>query len=311
MNLHETFTRAQYVEAADFIRSRTAHRPRLGLILGSGLNPLADEVVGADRIPYGDIPHFPRPGVEGHKGQLVVGQLAGQEVLIMQGRAHAYEGYTLQQVTLPVRVMNELGIGTLILTNAAGGLNPTFHAGDLMLINDHIGLMAIVGGNPLWGPNDPTLGPRFPAMNKAYDPELRALTRRVAAELGVGLREGVYIGLGGPTFETPAEVRFGRMIGGDAMRHVHRARGDRGATHGDARARHQRHQQRGYQRPGCPRRTQPRRGHGGRAGHGAEADGLAARRAGGTGTLNIGALDVRPRTSDAKWSDAQMRKAWR
>ena len=216
MNLHETFTRAQYVEAADFIRSHTAHRPRLGLILGSGLNPLADEVVGADRIPYGDIPHFPRPGVEGHKGQLVVGQLAGQEVLIMQGRAHAYEGYTLQQVTLPVRVMNELGIGTLILTNAAGGLNPTFHAGDLMLINDHIGLMAIVGGNPLWGPNDPTLGPRFPAMNKAYDPELRALTRRVAAELGVGLREGVYIGLGGPTFETPAEVRFGRMIGGDA-----------------------------------------------------------------------------------------------
>ncbi len=213
---NDTFTRAQYVEAADYIRSRTTHRPRLGLILGSGLNPLADEVVGADRIPYGDIPHFPRPGVEGHKGQLVVGQLAGQEVLIMQGRAHAYEGYTLQQVTLPVRVMNELGIGTLILTNAAGGLNPTFHAGDLMLINDHIGLMAIVGGNPLWGPNDPTLGPRFPAMNKAYDPELRALTRRVAAELGVGLREGVYIGLGGPTFETPAEVRFGRLIGGDA-----------------------------------------------------------------------------------------------
>ena len=216
MNLHETFTRAQYVEAADFIRSHTTHRPRLGLILGSGLNPLADEVVGADRIPYGDIPHFPRPGVEGHKGQLVVGQLAGQEVLIMQGRAHAYEGYTLQQVTLPVRVMHELGIGTLILTNAAGGLNPTFHAGDLMLINDHIGLMAIVGGNPLWGPNDPTLGPRFPAMNKAYDPELRALTRRVAAELGIELREGVYIGLGGPTFETPAEVRFVRMIGGDA-----------------------------------------------------------------------------------------------
>ena len=216
MNLHETFTRAQYAEAAEHIRSRTAHRPRLGLILGSGLNPLADEVVGADRIPYGDIPYFPRPSVEGHKGQLVIGQLAGQEVLIMQGRAHAYEGYTLQQVTLPVRVMNELGIGTLILTNAAGGLNPTFRAGDLMLINDHIGLMAIVGGNPLWGANDPALGPRFPAMNKAYDPELRALTRRVAAELGIGLQEGVYIGLGGPMFETPAEVRFARMIGGDA-----------------------------------------------------------------------------------------------
>ena len=167
MNLHETFTRAQYVEAADFIRSRTAHRPRLGLILGSGLNPLADEVVGADRIPYGDIPHFPRPGVEGHKGQLVVGQLAGQEVLIMQGRAHAYEGYTLQQVTLPVRVMNELGIGTLILTNAAGGLNPTFHAGDLMLINDHIGLMAIVGGNPLMGTQRSDSRPAFPGHEQS------------------------------------------------------------------------------------------------------------------------------------------------
>ena len=216
MNLHDTFTRAQYAEAANYIRSRTAHRPRIGLILGSGLNPLADEVTGADRIPYGEIPYFPRPGVEGHRGQLVVGQLVGQDVLIMQGRAHAYEGYTLQQVTLPVRVMGELGIEVLILTNAAGGLNPAFHAGDLMLINDHIGLMAMVGGNPLWGPNDPTLGPRFPAMNKAYDPDLRALTRRVAAELGIELRQGVYIGLGGPTFETPAEVRFGRMIGGDA-----------------------------------------------------------------------------------------------
>ncbi len=216
MNNYEAFTRAQYVEAADFIRSRTAHRPRVGLILGSGLNPLADEVMDADRIPYGDIPYFPQPGVEGHRGQLVVGQLVGQDVLIMQGRAHAYEGYTLQQVTLPVRVMGELGIEVLILTNAAGGLNPAFQAGDLMLINDHIGLMAMVGGNPLWGPNDPALGPRFPAMNKAYDPDLRALTRRVAAELGIELRQGVYIGLGGPTFETPAEVRFGRMIGGDA-----------------------------------------------------------------------------------------------
>ena len=216
MHLYETFTRAQYAEAADLIRSRTAHRPRVGLILGSGLNPLADEVTGADRIPYADIPHFPQPGVEGHRGQLVVGQLVGQDVLIMQGRAHAYEGYSLQQVTLPVRVMGELGIEVLILTNAAGGLNPAFQAGDLMLINDHIGLMAMVGGNPLWGPNDPTLGPRFPALNKAYDPDLRALTRRVAAELGIELRQGVYIGLGGPAFETPAEVRFGRMIGGDA-----------------------------------------------------------------------------------------------
>ena len=151
LNLHETFTRAQYVEAADFIRSRTAHRPRLGLILGSGLNPLADEVVGADRIPYGDIPHFPRPGVGGTRGSwLSATGRAGSAH--HAGSSACLRGLSLQQVTLPVRVMNELGIGTLILTNAAGGLNPTFHAGDLMLINDHIGLMAIVGGNPLWGP---------------------------------------------------------------------------------------------------------------------------------------------------------------
>ncbi len=213
---NDTFTRADYREAADAIRSRTAHRPTIGLILGSGLNPLADEVTDADRISYAGIPHFARPSVEGHVGQLVIGQLAGQDVLIMQGRVHAYEGNSFQQVTLPVRVMNELGIGTLIVTNAAGGLNPSFRAGDLMLINDHIGLMAMVGGNPLWGPNDDSLGPRFPAMNHAYDPNLRQLTRRVAAELGITLREGVYVGLGGPTFETPAEVRMLRMLGGDA-----------------------------------------------------------------------------------------------
>jgi len=216
MNLHESFTRGHYAEAADAIRARTTHPPRVSLILGSGLNPLADEVVNADRIPYGDIPHFSCPSVEGHAGQLVIGQLAGQDVLIMQGRVHAYEGYSLQQITLPIRVMGELGIGTLIVTNAAGGLNPGFRAGDLMLINDHIGLMAMTGGNPLWGPNDDTLGPRFPAMNKAYDPELRRLTRRIAANLGIELRQGVYVGLGGPTFETPAEVRFLRLIGGDA-----------------------------------------------------------------------------------------------
>lgn len=211
-----TLTRKDYREAADYIRSRTQHRPKVGLILGSGLNALADEMLEADRISYADIPHFLRPSVEGHAGQLVLGQLSGREVAILQGRVHAYEGHTQQEVTLPLRVLIDLGIETLIVTNAAGGLNPSFHAGDLMLITDHIGLMAMTGNNPLWGPNDASLGPRFPALNKAYDPALRHLAIRVAAGLGLELRQGVYVGLGGPAFESPAEVRFLRLIGGDA-----------------------------------------------------------------------------------------------
>jgi purine-nucleoside phosphorylase len=210
-------TRSYYQAAAAYIRERTAHRPQVGLILGSGLNSLADEVADADRIPFTDIPHFPHPTVVGHIGQLVIGKLAGKDVLVMQGRLHAYEGLSLQQIVLPVRVMHELGIGTLIVTNAAGGINPTYRAGDLMLISDHIGLMALTGGNPLWGPNDDTLGPRFPAMNNAYDPALRRLALQVAANLGLELHQGVYCGLGGPTFETPAEVRFLRLIGVDAV----------------------------------------------------------------------------------------------
>jgi purine-nucleoside phosphorylase len=213
---HETFSRADYREAADAIRARTRHHPRVGMILGSGLSALADEIEDADRIPYADIPYFPQPTVAGHAGQLVIGRLEGQDVAIMQGRGHAYEGLSLQRLTLPVRAMGELGIGTLIVTNASGGLNPAFRAGDLMLIVDHIGLMAMTGGTPLWGPNDEALGPRFPAMNRAYDPELRRLAVRLAAQLGIELRQGVYVGLGGPTYETPAEVRFLRMIGGDA-----------------------------------------------------------------------------------------------
>lgn len=213
---HDIFTRSHYREAADAIRARTMYRPKVGLILGSGLNALADEVLAADRTPYSEIPHFPRPSVGGHVGQLVIGELEGHEVAILQGRAHAYEGYSLQEVTFPVRVLAELGVNTLLVTNAAGGLNPVFRPGDLMLIVDHIGLMAMTGGNPLWGPNDDSLGPRFPAMNKAYDPALRKLALKVAADLGIELRQGVYVGLGGPTFETPAEVRFLRLIGGDA-----------------------------------------------------------------------------------------------
>lgn len=218
---HEVFTREQYTATADFLRQRTAHRPTIGLILGSGLNALADEVAGvagapADRIPFADVPGFVAPTVMGHQGQLIFGNLAGREVVIMQGRVHAYEGHSLQRVTLPVRVMAELGVRTLIVTNAAGGVNKQYRAGDLMLITDHIGFMALVSGNPLWGPNDETYGPRFPAMNNAYDRELRRLALQVAADLGIELHQGVYGGLGGPTFETPAEVRFLRMVGVDA-----------------------------------------------------------------------------------------------
>ncbi|PKO23313.1 MAG: purine-nucleoside phosphorylase [Chloroflexi bacterium HGW-Chloroflexi-1] len=214
---YEVFSRAQYQEAADAIRRRTAHRPQVGLILGSGLNPLADEVANADRISYADVPYFPGTSVAGHVGQLVIGELSGQTVLIMQGRTHAFEGVSLQRITLPVRVMHELGIHTLMVTNAAGGINPEFRAGDLMLIVDHLGLMAMTGGNPLWGPNDESLGPRFPAMSKAYTPALRRLALEVAARAGIPLRQGIYGGLSGPAFETPAEVRFLRLIGVDAV----------------------------------------------------------------------------------------------
>ena len=215
--MDEFLTRAHYEEAAAVVRSLTTRRPQVGLILGSGLNALADETRDADRIPFAAIPHYGETSVAGHRGQIVIGSLAGQEVFIMQGRIHAYEGISLQRVTLPVRVMHELGVHTLIVTNAAGGINPDYRAGDLMLIEDHIGLMAMTGGNPLWGPNDDSLGPRFPAMNKAYDPALRRLALAVAEERGIELRRGVYVGLGGPTFETPAEVRLLRMLGGDAV----------------------------------------------------------------------------------------------
>jgi purine-nucleoside phosphorylase len=216
MTQPESFTRAHYQEAAAAIRRGTRHQPKIGLILGSGLNPLADAVAGANRIAYADIPYFPPPGVAGHAGQLVIGRLADHDMLIMQGRAHAYEGVSQQHAALPVRVMHELGITLLIVTNAAGGINPDFRAGDLMLIVDHIGLNALVGHNPLWGPNDETLGPRFPALSKAYDPALRRLAVEVAAGQGIPLRQGVYCGLAGPAFETPAEVRFLRLIGADA-----------------------------------------------------------------------------------------------
>jgi purine-nucleoside phosphorylase len=209
--------RADYVEAAAHIRAATDHKPALGLVLGSGLSGLADAVERADVIPYGAIPKWPVSTVHGHSGRLVIGELEGKSVLVMQGRVHFYEGYSMQQITMPVRVMQQLGIATLVLTNAAGGLNPDFDAGDLMLIRDHINMPGLAGNNPLRGANEEQLGPRFPDMTAAYDPALRELARAVAAEQGLSLREGTYVYVGGPSFETPAELRYLRQIGGDAV----------------------------------------------------------------------------------------------
>lgn len=217
MSEYTWFTPAKAQEAAAFIRSRTSLRPQVGLILGSGLNSLADDVAGADIIPYGEIPHFPQSTIVGHAGRLVIGRLDGLPLLVMQGRTHGYEGLPLQETTFPVRVLHELGVHTLIVTNAAGGINPAFQAGDLMLITDHIGFAAMAGFNPLLGPNQDELGPRFVDMLRAYDPALRRVTLQVASQLGIPLRQGVYVGLSGPTFETPAEVRFLRVAGADAV----------------------------------------------------------------------------------------------
>ena len=210
-------TLEQIDQAADEVRKRTSHKPRVGIILGSGLNDLADSVQRADVIPYADLPNWPISTVHGHAGQLVIGELEGQTVFIMQGRIHFYEGYSLSQITLPVRVMQRLGLEIMIVTNAAGGVNPDFSPGDVMLITDNLNLMGMTGMNPLMGPNLDELGPRFPDMSQAYDRKLMDIARRVASQTGIALREGVYCGLSGPSFEGPADLRFLRMIGADAV----------------------------------------------------------------------------------------------
>ena len=211
------FSQSDFEASAATIQRRTEVRPRVGLILGSGLSTLADAVEDGVVIPYGEIPHFPVSTVEGHVGRLVVGWLEGQAVAVMQGRAHYYEGYSMAEIAFPVRVLQVLGIEILVITNAAGGLNSEFRAGDPMLITDHINLIGMSGLNPLRGPNLDDLGPRFPDMSRAYDPELRALAQQVACEADVVLREGVYICLAGPSFETPADLGFLRVIGADAV----------------------------------------------------------------------------------------------
>ena len=211
------YVHADYVTAAEMIRAKIKITPTVGLILGSGLGSIADSVQDAVRIETHTIPGWPRSTVEGHKGQLVIGHLDGQPVCVLQGRAHFYEGNTMAQSTFSVRVMKLLGIQTLIVTNAAGGLNVDFKAGDLMMITDHINLPGMVGFNPLMGVNDSEFGPRFPGMTVPYDRELSSLARKTAAEEGIMLREGVYICLSGPNYETPAEVRMLRFWGADAV----------------------------------------------------------------------------------------------
>lgn len=210
-------TQTHAAEAATAVRQLTRYQPTIGLVLGSGLNALAESIQNPDIIPYEQIPHWPVSTVAGHGGRLVIGRLEGQTVLVQQGRAHFYEGYTMQQITLPVRVMHLLGIRTLILTNAAGGINPHFEPGDLMLITDHINFLGLAGHNPLRGPNDDAIGPRFPDMTRPYDPHLRQIAQQVAQANRLTLQEGVYAYVAGPSFETPAELRFLRTVGADAV----------------------------------------------------------------------------------------------
>lgn len=201
-------------EAADYIKAQGVTEPWLGMILGSGLGGVADEIENAIHISYHDIPHFPVSTVSGHKGELVYGDLGGKKVLAMSGRIHFYEGYDIRQVVFPVRVMHLLGIDHLMVMNAAGGINENFHAGELMLITDQINN---TGTNPLIGPNDDDLGPRFVDMSQPFDAEMMATTRNVAKKLNIKLQEGVYVGVTGPMYETPAEIRMFRMMGADAV----------------------------------------------------------------------------------------------
>jgi purine-nucleoside phosphorylase len=206
--------RQKIKETADFLRSRSTTSPKVGIILGSGLGSLADQVQDAVRLPYSEIPNFPVSTAPGHKGNLVLGSLQGKPVMVMQGRFHAYEGYTQQQVVFPVRVMQAMGVETLIVTCALGGLNFRYAAGDLVAIVDHINL---TGSNPLIGPNDPEQGDRFPVMFDCYRPELIALAREVAMREGIRLHEGVHAGITGPAFCTKAELRYLTKIGADTV----------------------------------------------------------------------------------------------
>jgi purine-nucleoside phosphorylase len=201
-------------EAAGFVESLTRKAPVVGIMTGTGLGDIAETMAMESVVEYEDIPHFPRTTAIGHTGKLLLGSLQGKQVITMQGRFHLYEGYTPQEVTFPIRVMQELGVNAVVLSNAAGGINPDYRQGDIMLITDHINL---TGTNPLVGPNEETWGLRFPDMINTYDRSLIAAASTAASEMGYGVREGVYAGLLGPSLETPAEIRFLSTIGADAV----------------------------------------------------------------------------------------------
>lgn len=201
-------------ETADFLKSKTGLTPETGIILGTGLGGLVHEIAIEHSIEYKEIPNFPVSTVEGHSGRLIFGKLGGKNVVAMQGRFHFYEGYDMKQVTFPVRVMKYLGIKQLFVSNASGGVNPAFEVGDLMVITDHINLFPT---NPLIGKNEAALGPRFPDMSDAYNPDFIAKAEAIAQKNNINVQKGVYVGLSGPTFETPAEYKYIRIIGGDAV----------------------------------------------------------------------------------------------
>ncbi|CAH2091170.1 unnamed protein product [Euphydryas editha] len=222
---HKRYSYETLVETANFLLSKTSVRPTIGVICGSGMGSywnegsLAETITDAQCVPYEEIPNFPVSTVEGHHGRLVFGHLGDVPVVAMQGRFHYYEGYPLWKCCLPVRVMKLLGVQTLIATNAAGGLNPNYKIGDIMIVKDHINMMGFAGNNPLHGPNDERFGPRFPPMNKAYRFEYRKIAKEVAKELNIEniVKEGVYTCLGGPNFETVAELNMLKMVGVDAV----------------------------------------------------------------------------------------------
>lgn len=215
--MSDFLTLAQIDEVTESIQSQINYQPQVGVILGSGLGGLAELVEDPTFIPYQELPYWPVSTITGHQGRLVIGKMEGQQVFLMQGRAHYYEGYHIAQIGLPVRVMARLGIKTLCVTNAAGAVNPDFEPGELMLITDHLNLIGMAGLNPLRGPNIEELGTRFPDMSRAYDRQLMSLARRVASENNISLYEGVYVCLAGPSFETPADLRFLRLAGVDAV----------------------------------------------------------------------------------------------